>query len=93
MSAELKKVFLRSAGTKLGYLLMKGGLDDFRGLFDQDKIGGAPFLGISHPVIKAHGSSNETAAMNAVRQAIEFCRSGLIEEIAGQVSFMTVGEK
>ncbi len=91
MSGELKQVFLRSAGTKLGYLLVKGGLDDFRGLFDQDKIGGAPFLGISCPVIKAHGSSNETAAMNAVRQAIEFCRSGLIAEIAGQVGFMTVG--
>lgn len=90
MSGELKKVFLRSAATKLAYLLVKDGLSDFRALFDQDQIGGAPFLGISCPVIKAHGSSNETAAMNAVRQAIEFCRSGLIQEITEQVRFMTV---
>ncbi len=93
LSSELKQVFLRSAGTKLGYLLVKRGLDDFRSLFDQDKIGGAPFLGIAHPVIKAHGSSNETAAMNAVRQAIEFCRSGLIEEITANMEYMTIGEK
>lgn len=93
LSGELKKVFLRSAGSKLGYLLVRGGLDEFRGLFDQDQIGGAPFLGISCPVIKAHGSSNETAAMNAVRQAIEFCRSGLIAEITAQVEFMTAAEK
>lgn len=93
MAGEIKNVFTRSAGTKLGYLLVKGGLDDFRGLFDQDKIGGAPFLGIAHPVIKAHGSSNETAAMNAVRQAVEFCRSGLIGDISEQVVYMTAGEK
>ena len=92
MPAELKKVFLRSVGTKLGYLLVRGGLDDFRGLFNQDKIGGAPFLGIAHPVIKAHGSSNETAAMNAVRQAIEFCRSGLIEEVTANMEYMTIQE-
>jgi len=93
MSAELKKVFLRSLGTKLGYLLVKGGLDDFRGLFDQDKIGGAPFLGIAHPVIKAHGSSNETAAMNAIRQAVEFTKSGLIDDITANMEFMTIREK
>lgn len=93
LSGELKKVFLKSAGTKLGYLLVKGGLDSFRGLFDQDRVGGAPFLGIAHPVIKAHGSSNETAAMNAIRQAIEFTRSGLIEEIAANMEFMTVSQK
>lgn len=90
MSGEIKKVFMRSAGTKLGYLLVKGGMDDFRGLFDQDKVGGAPFLGISRPVIKAHGSSNETAAMNAIRQAIEFGRSGMIEEITDNIEFMTI---
>ncbi len=93
MSAELKKVFLRSLGTKLGYLLVKGGLDDFRGLFDQDKIGGAPFLGIAYPVIKAHGSSNETAAMNAIRQAVEFTKSGLIDDITANMEFMTIREK
>ncbi len=70
MAHEIKKVFTASAGTKIGYLLCKKGMDDFREMFNQDKVGGAPFLGIAKPVIKAHGSSNEIAVMNAVRRAI-----------------------
>ena len=41
--------------------LFKKGMDDFREVFNKDKIGGAPFLGIAKPVIKAHGSSNDHA--------------------------------
>ena len=64
-------------------------MDDFRSLFDQDAVGGAPFIGISRPVIKAHGSSNETAFMNAIRQAIEYKKSGMIEAIEQNVQHMT----
>ena len=90
MSAELKKVFKANLATKLGYLACKKGMDDFRALFDQDAVGGAPFLGIAHPVIKAHGSSNEIAFMNAARQAIAYTESGMIEEIKNNIDIMTV---
>lgn len=90
MSAQLKKMFTANAGTKVGYLLCKKGMDEIRSLFDQDRVGGAPFLGISHPVIKAHGSSNEIAFMNAVRQAIAYTESGMIEETKNNIAFMTV---
>ena len=90
MSAELKKVFKANLATKLGYLACKKGMDDFRALFDQDAIGGAPFLGIAHPVIKAHGSSNEIAFMNAARQAIAYTESGMIDEIKNNIDVMTV---
>ena len=90
MGKEIKKVFLRSLGTKIGYLLCKQGMDEFQEMFNQDKIGGAPFLGISHPVIKAHGSSNEVAFMNAVRQAIAYTKSGMIEAVTENIAHMTV---
>ena len=64
-------------------------MDRFAGQFNQDAIGGAPFIGISRPVIKAHGSSNETAFMNAIRQAIEYKKSGMIEAIEQSVQHMT----
>ena len=38
-------------------------------------------LGISKPVIKAHGSSDATAIKNAVRQAIHFIQSGVNDDI------------
>lgn len=90
MAGEIKKVFYRNAATKLAYLPCKKGMDEFRGLFDQDRVGGAPFLGIAKPVIKAHGSSNETAVMNAVRQAIAYTNSGMIEAVSENMQYMTV---
>ena len=38
-------------------------------------------LGISKPVIKAHGSSDANAIKNAVRQAINFIESGVNDDI------------
>ena len=90
MSKEIKGVFMASVGTKLGYLLCKKGMDDFREVFNQDKIGGAPFLGIAKPVIKAHGSSNEIAVMNAVRRAIAYTKSGMIDAVKENIQYMTV---
>lgn len=90
MAGQIKGVFMRNTATKLGYLACKKGMDEFRDLFNQDKIGGAPFLGIAKPVIKAHGSSNEIAVMNAVRQAIAYTRSGMIHEVEQNIQYMTV---
>ena len=90
MAGEIKTVFMRNLATKLGYLACKKGMDDFRELFNQDKVGGAPFLGIAKPVIKAHGSSNEIAVMNAVRQAIAYTKSGMIDAVSENIAYMTV---
>ncbi len=90
MAGAIKGVFTRNTATKLGYLVCKKGMDEFRDLFNQDKIGGAPFLGIAKPVIKAHGSSNEIAVMNAVRQAIAYTKSGMIHEVEQNIQYMTV---
>ena len=90
MAGEIKKMFMRSTGSKIGYLLCKKGVDEFKELFNQDVVGGAPFLGIAHPVIKAHGSSNEVAFMNAVRQAIAYTKSGMIAEVEQNIGHMTL---
>lgn len=45
-------------------------------------------MGISKPVIKAHGSSNGYAMKNAIRQAVEFSRSGIVEDITENVEYM-----
>jgi glycerol-3-phosphate acyltransferase PlsX len=49
--------------------------------FDAKEHGGAPFLGISKPVIKAHGNSDARAIKNAIRQAIAYAETGVIKEI------------
>ena len=52
--------------------------------FDAKEYGGAPFLGLAKPVIKAHGNSDARAVKNAIRQAIAYANTGVIEEIARQ---------
>ena len=60
---------------------MKNKLKDIKHRFDSSEHGGAPILGISKPVIKAHGSSDANAIKNAVRQAISFVKSGINNDI------------
>ncbi len=70
MGSMLKRMFKKSLGSKLGYLLCKSGVRDMMKLLDYREIGGTQFLGIKKPVIKAHGSSDALAFRNAVKQAM-----------------------
>jgi glycerol-3-phosphate acyltransferase PlsX len=81
ISAELKKIFLKNAGTKIAALIIKDGVDGFRKSMDYTEHGGAPLLGLTRPVIKAHGSSNAHAFKNAIRQAKTMVENGVIDLI------------
>lgn len=87
---ELKKMFLSSAKTKLAAGLVKGGLADMKKLLDPSEIGGTAFLGISKPVIKAHGSSDARAICNAILRAKEYAESGFIDDIQRDIELMKV---
>ena len=78
----LKDVLYSSPLTKVAALSMKKQLGGMKKKFDATEHGGAPILGISKPVIKAHGSSNAKAFKNAIRQAINYANSGVIYEVA-----------
>ena len=57
-------------------------------MMDSGEVGGTPVIGISKPVIKAHGSSNDEAIFSAIRQAVQFARAGVIEEIEKNIDYM-----
>jgi glycerol-3-phosphate acyltransferase PlsX len=81
MGSRLKSMFVKDFFTKVSAVLLKDSLREFKRSFDQSEYGGAPFLGVRKPVIKAHGSANAKAIKNAVRQA-KFCvEKKLVEEI------------
>ncbi len=88
---ELKKVFLSSAKTKIAAGLVKGDLAEMKRLLDPSEVGGTPFLGISKPVIKAHGSSDARAIRNAILRAEEYAASGFIGDIQENIELMKVG--
>ena len=88
---ELKKLFLSSAKTKIAAALLKGNLSALKKSLDPGEVGGTPFLGISRPVIKAHGSSNARAISNAILRAKEYAESGFIDDVQKNVGLMRVG--
>ena len=90
LARELKKMFKKNIVTKLAALLVSGGLKDFKKLMDSGEVGGTALLGISKPVIKAHGSSDARAIYNAVRQARDFAASGFIQDIEANIEYMKV---
>jgi glycerol-3-phosphate acyltransferase PlsX len=90
LAGEMKKMFKKNALTKLSALMVSGGIKDFKKLLDSREIGGTALLGISKPVIKAHGSSDGYAIKNAIAQAAKFASSGIIEDITANVDYMKI---
>lgn len=87
---ELKKVFLSSTKTKVAAALVKSDLTALKALLDPNEVGGTAFLGISKPVIKAHGSSDARAICNAILRAKEYAESGFIADIEQDIELMKV---
>ena len=75
------KIFKRNLLSKIGYLFCKPGVDEVVKMMDYREIGGTQFLGIRRPVIKAHGSSDQLAFRNAVRQAMEAASNDFSPEL------------
>ena len=86
MSGMLKQMFKKSLKTKIAALLCKGGLMDFKKRMDYREVGGTMLLGISRPVIKAHGSSDARAIRSAVRQAMEAVDGHMTEALQQDLS-------
>ena len=53
---------------------------------DYSEYGGAALFGLKAPVIKAHGSSNERAIFNAIRQANMMVKHQVCETIAETIN-------
>ena len=87
---ELKNVFMSGTKTKLAALMVKSNINELKKMMDPNEVGGTPFLGISKPVIKAHGSSNARAIYNAILRAKEYAESGLIAEVEANIDLMKV---
>jgi len=75
---NLKSIIYRNWLTKLAGGILKRGISDLKKTMDYTEIGGSVLLGISKPVIKAHGSSNAKAICNALLQAVKAAESGFV---------------
>ena len=84
----LKGVFYASTKNKLAAAVLKNDLTEMKKMMDPNEVGGTALIGISKPVVKAHGSSNEASFFAAIRQAKQFAESGIIDDITANIDYM-----
>ena len=88
MAKQLKAMFTKSLTTKIAAALVADGIRQLKKSMDAGEVGGTALIGISRPVVKAHGSSDAYAIRNAIRQARDFAASGLIDDITENIDHM-----
>jgi glycerol-3-phosphate acyltransferase PlsX len=91
MFKKIKATLYSSIVTKIAALMIKKPMKAMKKELDPSELGGAPILGISKPVVKAHGSSDAKAFKNAIRQVIGYAESGAIEQLT--ICAAELGEK
>lgn len=67
MKHFLKEELMQNPWRKLGAWLSQGAFKEMKTRLSPESYGGAPLLGLKGTVMKAHGSSNRYAIMNALR--------------------------
>lgn len=70
---------------KLGAALLKPVFKSLKVKFDYKEVGGAPFLGVDGICIKAHGSSDDRAFKNAIKQTRIFYKGKVIDKIKNEL--------
>ena len=90
MMKQLKGVFYKNTKNKLAAAVLKKDLGIMKKSMDVNEVGGTALVGISKPVIKAHGSSNADSLFAAVRQAVAFVDAGIIGDIEKNIDYMRI---
>lgn len=78
----LKREISNVTAGKIGYLMLKPAIRNFKKKTDYDEYGGAPLLGINGTSIISHGRSSAKAISNALRVADNFARKRVYEAIS-----------
>ena len=89
MTKMLKAEYMQTKRAKLGALMSKKALANFKRKLDYTEHGGAPLLGVNGCVIKAHGSSNAKAFAAAIGQARNYILGDVTNHIKTGIENIT----
>ena len=93
MASMMKDMFKKNVLTKLAALLCMDGVKAFKKKMDYRETGGTALIGLSKPVIKAHGSSDALAIRNAIRQAIGAVEADVAATLAANMDHMVISKE
>lgn len=79
------KIFEKSFKNKLAASILLPDIKEFKKNIDYKEYGGAPLLGISKSVFKAHGNSDAKTFKNAIRLAAEYEKRNVVKLITNSL--------
>jgi glycerol-3-phosphate acyltransferase PlsX len=92
--AELVEAELSSTFTaRIGSLLTRRALRQFRRRVDYSEYGGAPLLGVSGVAIVGHGRSSAKAVRNGVAMAYRFAAERVIARVEEDIAAASMGSR
>lgn len=86
MQETLRNEFRRKWYTGILATMLKPAFRRAGHTLDYREIGGAPLLGVDGLVTISHGSSDETAMLNAIRTAVDGARYNMLSELRNALS-------
>ena len=92
MSHSIKRIFKANPITLLAGAFTLKQTKALKKRLDPAEYGGAPFLGLAKPVVKAHGSSDAYSFRSAIKQVMLYCQGGTIDKIAASMSNKNLSE-
>ena len=78
---NLTESIKKNVFTMLGAITAMGSINALRKSMDYKEYGGALFLGVKKPVVKAHGSSDEKLFEYTIKQAEQFVKNKAVEKM------------
>lgn len=88
LGSLIKHTLMKNLKTKFAALLLKKDLKQALSIMDYRRVGGTMLLGISKPVIKAHGSADAEAVFSSIKQAVAAVDAGVCQAIADNIDSM-----
>lgn len=81
VKVSLKENFLKNTLTKIAAIPSLPAINGLQKAMDYKSYGGALFLGVKKPVVKAHGSSDEILFEFTIKQAERFVKNKAVEKM------------
>lgn len=88
LMSKIKAVLTKNIKTKFAAAMILPEMNDLKKQLDYNEYGGAPIMGLSKPVFKAHGNSTALTFKNAIGLTIEYVNNNVINEIKEELALM-----
>lgn len=83
---KFKEILSKNIKTKFAASLILSDMKMMKKQIDYNQYGGAPLMGISSPVFKAHGSSSAVTIKNAIRLTGEYVKADVSKKISDAIN-------